>query len=313
MASPVFSDRELAEAGRLTVDLIAERLQQGQVDSATSLVNRFQEELMTMFFSYTGWEESILECIEELDGEARRNEVLAAVENWEVAPERQVETRGVAERWNAEIDQILALIKAGAGSEACQRARALREQALALHDGLMSRVSALLSILYEDHGEAELRRVLNLVMKPEAMDPDGKQPFREKVENIMRFTRSHLLPFTVTEDAEKVTFMPDPCPSGARLIRDGHYESPRNGAIVRDAGPLTYGRDEFPIYCCHEPAMELASALRTGVPLFIIDPPEDVGISPCKTYVYKDPRDIPDVYYQRLGLKKPEDLIASSR
>jgi len=267
---------------------------------------------MTMFFSYTGWEKSILECIEELDGEARRLEVLATVENWDIAPERQVETRGVAGRWNAELEQILVLINTASDSEVCQRTRALREEALALHDGLMSRVSALLSILYEDHGETELRRVLNLVMKPESMDPDGKLPFREKVENIMRFTRSHLLPFTVTEDAEKVTFMPDPCPSGARLIRGGHYESPRNNAIVHDAGPLTYGRAEIPIYCCHEPAMELSSVLKTGVPLFIIDPPEDVGISPCKIYVYKNPGDIPEAYYQRLGLNKPEDLIAFS-
>jgi len=59
--------------------------------------------------------------------------------------------------------------------------------------------------------------------------------------------------------------------------------------------------------------MELSSILRTGVPLFIVDPPEDVGISPCKVYVYKNPADIPGKYYERLGLDKPEDLIASDQ
>jgi hypothetical protein len=311
-ANRVFSERELAEAGRLTVDLIAERLQQGKPSEAKSLVRRFQEELMTMYFSYSGWEKSILECIAHLNGDARRDEALATIENWEIAPERQVTIQGVAGQWNAELDVIEKLIDAGIESEPCERARNLREEALALHDGIMSRVAALLSIVYEQNGEKDLHWVLGEVMKPESMDPDGTLPFREKVENIMLFTRCHLLPFSVSEDDEKVTFMPNPCPSGARLIRDGHYDSPRNNAIVRDAGPLTYGRAEMPIYCCHEPSMELSSALRTGVPLFIVDPPEDVGISPCKIYVYKDPAQIPEAYYQRLGLKKPEDLIAVS-
>jgi len=311
-AGRVFSDEELAEAGELTVDLIERRLQRGLTSEALALVERFQQEIMTMFFSYIGWEKSILEAVAELDGESQRDQVLAAVEDWEVAPERRVETRGTAQRWNVELDVIKELIEAGSGSTACERSRALRIEALALHDGMMSRVAALLSLLYEAHGEGELTRVLNQVMKPESMDPDGNLPFREKVENIMLFTRSHLLPFTVTEDAEKVTFMPDPCPSGARLIREGHYDSPRNGAIVRGSGPMTYGRSDLPVYCCHEPAMEMSSVLRTGVPLFIVDPPEDVGITPCKIYVYKKPAQIPEAYYKRLGLKKPEDLIANS-
>ncbi|MFK7733330.1 MAG: hypothetical protein AB8B48_17045 [Pseudomonadales bacterium] len=313
MPSQVFSKQELVEAGRLTVDLISERLKEGQPEDAKLLVSRFQEELITMFYSYTGWEKSILECINEVAGQAGSDSALAAIENYEIAPERQIETRGVGKQWVAELEQIQALIDNDASIEASERAHSLRTRALELHDGMMSRVSALLSILYENHGDQELLRVLNIVMKPEAMDPDGKIPFREKVENIMRFTRCHLLPFTITEDDEKVTFMPNPCPSGARLIRDGHYEAPRNNAIVRDQGPLTYGRTELPVYCCHEPAMELSSVLRTGVPLFIVDAPTDVGISPCKIYVYKNPADIPESYYQRLGLNKPDDLIASSR
>jgi hypothetical protein len=288
-ANRVFSESELAEAGRLTVDLIAERLEQGQLDEAKDLVHRFRKELMTMFFSYSGWEKSILDCISELNGNACRDEALSSIENWDIAPERQVEIAGVAGRWNAELDAIESLIDTGSDSEACEQAVTLREEALALHDGIMSRVTALLSIVYEKNGAKDLEWVLSQVMKPESMDPDGKISFREKVENIMLFTRSHLLPFSVSEDDEKVTFMPNPCPSGARLIRDGHYESPRNNAIVRDVGPLTYGRAEMPIYCCHEPSMELGSTLRTGVPLFIVDPPEDVGISPCKIYVYKNP------------------------
>lgn len=308
----VFSEEELALAGRLTVDLIDEALQRGESAAAVKLVERFQLELMTMFHSYTGWEKAIGACIVELSSEARLNEIMAMVEDYEVAPERDVTTKGVARDWVAQLEDIVTQIEGGQSAGQAERARAIAEHALTIHDGVMSRVVAQLSHVYADHSDDDLTWVFSQVMKPEAMDPDGKLPYREKVENIMHFTRCHLLPFTVTEDDEKVTFMPDPCPSGARLIRSGHYEAPRNNAVVQGPGALTYGRKELPIYCCHEPAMELVSALKTGVPLFIVDPPEDVGISPCRVYVYKDPAEIPNQYYERLGLTKPEDLIAST-
>ena len=179
----VFSATELADAGRLTVDLIGERLRDSDPVAAQALVERFRSELMTMFFSYTGWENSILDCIEQLDGQARRNAALASIENWEVAPERQVLVAGVAKRWNAELDSIKQLIDGQLPADAAARAACLRLEALALHDGIMSRVVALLSIVYDDHGEPQLHWVLGEVMRPEAMDPDGKIPFREKVEH----------------------------------------------------------------------------------------------------------------------------------
>jgi hypothetical protein len=312
-ATRVFTEQELAEAGCLTLDLVAQRLQAGEREAAVELVRRFELELMTMFYSYSRWEVSILECIAELGGDAEKDRAKATMENYDIAPERELQLDGVAEAWLAELKTSRGELRANHDEQALTRARAVREHGLQIHDGLMSRGVCLLSEIYRTFGEEKLGWVLSQVMKPSSMDPEGKLPFREKVQNIMMFTRSHLLPFTVTEDDEKVTFMPDPCPSGARLIRAGHYEAPRNNTVVVDQGPLTYGRKDIPIYCCHEPAMELGSILATGVPLFIVDPPPDVGVSPCRVYVYKNPVDIPEQYYERLGLKKPEDLIASTR
>lgn len=308
--SRVFSPEYLAQAGRLTVDLIAENL----VDKAEALalVERFQLEILTMYYSYTNWEDAILDEMVALGGNDVRQQALEQIENADIAPERLVPTEGLAERWNTELEGIREAVDAGETSSAEARCRALYDQALTTHDGLMSRVAALLSVLYEEYGDEVLTRVLNKVMRPELMDPDGKLPFRDKVEKIMHFTRVHLLPFSVEEDDEKVTFHTDPCPSGARLIRGGHYQAPRNDSIVRNPGPLTWGRPELPVYCCHEPAMERSSILRHGVPIFIIEPSEDIGISPCKTYIYKNPRHIPEAYYRRLGLNKPDNLIAVS-
>ena len=122
----------------------------------------------------------------------------------------------------------------------------------------------------------------------------------------MHFTRVHLQPFELSEDDEKLTFRCPVCPSGARLLREGHYDPPRSGAYVSGPRPLTWGRDALPVYCCHEPVMERSSIRETGVPLFVVDPPERLGETPCPTYLYKDPADIPERFYRRLGLKKPK-------
>ncbi len=44
---------------------------------------------MTMFYSYTGWEKSILECIAETDDQATSAEALASIENWDIGVMRE--------------------------------------------------------------------------------------------------------------------------------------------------------------------------------------------------------------------------------
>lgn len=308
----VFSNQELDQLGRPTVDVIAEKLERGDWAGSTYLVERFLTELMTMLYSYSGWEKSILTYFAELDETPSDAVRLDAIQDYVTAPERAIDKKNSVERWRIDVEQIKVLIESTQGAEAELTCRRLREDALQVHDGMMSRVTALLTLMYNEYGDDQLAEVLRRSMKPEAMDPDGTLPFREKIEKIIHFNRAHFQAFTLLEDDEKVTFIPDPCGSGARLIREGHYQSPRSGAMVRGPSPLTYGRDDLPVYCCHEPAMEMSSVLRTGVPIFIVDPPKDVGITPCKIYVYKDPANIPVSYFQRIGLERPTDLIAVS-
>ena len=68
---------------------------------------------------------------------------------------------------------------------------------------------------------------------------------------------------------------------------------------------ITYGRESLPVYCCHEPAIEIASIQKTGVPMFIVEPSDELGVKPCKTYLYKNSAGIPERFYTRLGLEKP--------
>ncbi len=298
----VFSDEELRVFGLRSVDAMAEALDRGDTEDAIDFVRRLRREVLSMIRNYAGWEVTLTTWIERRDGTEAAARAVREMENPEIAPERCGPGDDPVPVWKAECEAIIATLKAGQPAEALARAKALHQGALVRHDRGMSRVSALLSFIGRSAGTSGLDSALREAM---ASDMIENASFRERAESLMHFTRVHLRTFDLVEDDEKLTFICPICPSGGRMIADGHYEAPRSDYVVPGPHPLTYGRDEIPVYCCHEPIMETTSFEGTGIPMFIVDPAPVLGKSPCKTYLYKKPEAIPEHFFTRLGLSKP--------
>ncbi len=303
----IFSDEELRVAGLRSVDAFLEALERGDREAATRFARRLRREALSMRLNYDAWEASLLGWIRRLDAgdalelEAREGLDLAGGE----LPDTGGETAELdfGERWRDLERRIAEALAEGRDAEARQVAQRLHEEALAYHDRGMARVCALLSWLGRRLGTEALEEAY-----VEAMSVDllGNAGFRERAEALMHFTRVHLQPFALEEDDEKLTFLCPVCPSGGRLLREGHYEPPREGHHVQGPRWLTWGRESLPVYCAHEPVMERATILASGVPLFLVEPSDELGRIPCRTYLYKDPADIPERFYTRLGLEKPK-------
>jgi hypothetical protein len=294
----VFTDEELRVAGLRSVDALAEALESNDREAALGFARRLRREALSMLANYDGWEATLRSEIVRLGGEAEEAEAMAAAPHPAVASEPDAQTR-----WREMATRIAEHIEAGEGEAALALARALHDEALARHDRGMSRVTALLSWVGRRHGTDDLEAALTKAM---ASDLLGDASYRERALALMHFTRVHLQPFRLEEDDEKLTFLCAVCPSGGRLLREGHYDPPRSNLVVEGPRPFTYGRSELPVYCCHEPVMEKASIEATGEPLFIVEPSERLGEEPCRTYLYKDPARIPERFYTRLGLEKPK-------
>lgn len=300
--SRIFSDAELREFGMRSVDAMTEALDRKDLKSAIHFVRRLRREVLSMIRNYAGWEVTLTAWIERRDGPDAALRAVREMENPEIAPERCGPGDDPVPGWKAECEAIITALEDGRLPEAKARARALHKDALLRHDRGMSRVSALLSFIGRSAGVDGLDSALREAM---ASDMIGNASFRERAEALMHFTRVHLQTFDLVEDDEKLTFICPVCPSGGRMIADGHYEAPRSEYKVPGPHPLTYGRDEIPVYCCHEPVMETTSFEETGVPMFIVDPAPELGKGPCKTYLYKNPEAIPEHFFTRLGLSKP--------
>ncbi len=114
----------------------------------------------------------------------------------------------------------------------------------------------------------------------------------------------HPAQFSITEDEEKFTFHLHPCASGVRLFLRGMYEPGRGGKLTEKAYPWTFNRKGFPYYCIHSAFLNEILPYETfGYLMWPTDEPQEPA-GPCRWHIYKDPNDIPDKYYDRLGVKK---------
>ena len=112
--------------------------------------------------------------------------------------------------------------------------------------------------------------------------------------------------FKLVEDEEKFTFILDPCGSGGRLWRKGRYEPPLDLALTSQSYPWSYNRQAFPYYCLHCAFLnEILPYRHLGFITWPVDPPL-FPMDVCKWHLYKDRHAVPEAYYQRFGLTRPQ-------
>lgn len=183
-----------------------------------------------------------------------------------------------------------------------------------LHDGYMCWIASLLTWIYERHGadgvyEAELfaHDIEGKVAWPQMQGGAAPMTIKENVQAHCDALMGHVFqPITVTEDDEKITVTVSPCGSGGRIIEKGGYE--KGMATVKEKHPINWGLGDMPIYCCHCPAIEMLG-LDNGGDFRWVHPTGDSGkcIGPdCSYLLYKDPKKIPQEYYDRIKRKQPE-------
>ena len=204
------------------------------------------------------------------------------------------------------LDLLLEAIDSEDKEEAKDLARRMYKEFNYLHDGYFTWVTGLQTYIYQKMGidaVEEAERQAHTIESRIAFIPSGETDFRARVENLVGGLRGHLQPITVAEDEEKVTITMEPCGSGERLIQMGGYEE--GLARVKEPHRITWGMEDFPLYCVHCPVMEVLDIENNGdfgICHFVSDP---IGEEHCQFVFYKDPANIPEEFYTRIGKKKP--------
>ena len=181
-------------------------------------------------------------------------------------------------------------------------------ESLYIHDLYLDWSASLLSYIYDHFGDEVLYDALKQsctpFWKPVCEMFEKEKDFRRKVEMFAMALRGHLQPLEFEEDDEKVCITCRPCGSGERLIREGAYGPPKNFSMVKKPQLITYGKADFPVYCTHEPILEILSMEWSGYPTIVFYCADDMRAGGCRFCFYKHLEAIPEVAYTKLGKKK---------
>ncbi len=175
-----------------------------------------------------------------------------------------------------------------------------------LHDGYMFWATGLLTYIYQNYGIESVEkaeRFAHTIEGKTVFKPPIETDLRSLIIHLAKSLRGHLQPIDIEEDEEKVVLTMKPCGSGERIIELGGYEA--GLARVKERHPITWGMKDFPIYCVHCPIMETLAFEATGdlQPVHLVNESKQHGF--CHFAYYKDPANIPEEFYRRLGKEKP--------
>lgn len=206
------------------------------------------------------------------------------------------------------LDLVLEAIDTGDKDKAKVLAKRMKHEFNHLHDGYMFWVTGLLSYIYRNCGiEAveEAEREAHTTEAKVVFTPPEKTDIRSRVEHLAGGLRGHMQPITIVETDTTISLSMKPCGSGERLIQKEAYSPELGLAKVEEPHRVTWGLKDFPIYCVHCPVMEALELEATGHlgAVHIVSEPMYHGA--CEFVFYKNPEDIPEDFYRRIGKKKP--------
>ncbi|MCS6926241.1 MAG: hypothetical protein NZ578_10130 [Candidatus Binatia bacterium] len=209
------------------------------------------------------------------------------------------------------VDRLIAAIDAGETEKAKQLARRMYNEFLSMHDLYRDWTTAMLSEIGRRFGDEVLEAVMTAGVKAWWLPnlekfPQGPEALPHRIKMFVAGLRGHLQPLHIEEDDEKVVIQMRPCGSGGRLVLEGKYDGPNGFLTLEKPQRMTYHRANFPVYCAHEPPMELVDIEKNGAPFVVVEPAAVLGKEHCSFIIYKDRSKVPAKYYERLGLRKPE-------
>ena len=205
-------------------------------------------------------------------------------------------------------------------------ARAIREEYVAVHDGLVDAIAAALScgidVTSPEEGEAIARRAMERHIDRGAgtyavpfTTPHGERLdlLKERIRGIAEVWHWHPGGVTVSEDDDRVTFHTHPCGSGMRLELRGKYGP---GGWHRSASPSgsNFMQEGFPTYCNHCADLNRMS-LTSRSTTWLVEgwrPHRDPATRACRQHSYKRFDDIPSEFFDRAGLSAPRSRKGGS-
>jgi hypothetical protein len=207
-------------------------------------------------------------------------------------------------------DEAKDAIRNGDMEWAVDRIDAAVERWRGLQDYSINWITSLLSFIGDELGEEAVERALRRTgeqyVRPRRAGEQewASLPAEARAKAVARAMVANFGVCEVSEDDEKIT-LSFRCGSGGRLIDEGRYDGDDAYLVLRQRSPMTFSRDELPVYCAHcSVNNEIQPVEWTGYPTTVESPPTE-KFGACVHHVYRDVAAVPEEDYRRIGKEKP--------
>ncbi len=226
---------------------------------------------------------------------------------------RMIRKEGVQELGIGTVRVINDLIDQGKTEEAKAMVDYFRTEMLVVHDIYAQYVQDILAFIAKTFGEDQVEAAFRAALGTwfgERYEAYNKMTLEERVQLTAEGMRCHLDgperkgDFTLIEEKDRFVYKWDPCGSGGAIRRRAAAQG-TEVASAQEAHNWTWGKKGVCLYCSHcSMVNEILPIENFGYPNRITEYPQNPG-DPCTWYIYKNPDDIPEEYYTRIGKVKP--------
>jgi hypothetical protein len=287
------------QQARPTPDLIEAALREGRLADAAALGRHLVTEAQEIHDLWTAWSRAVPEIL------ARSGVPAARI----AAAERRLGASDPEADWRRFLDAVEAF---ASGVEGDRLAAALEAWRTA-HDRHRDLVAGWIAVAVEELGEARLGELWRELQadgiagyaRYDVRTTPWEDSFAFAVQTAIEGMHGHLGgprgrgDVQVRDHGDRVELTFDPCGSGGRIRAAERFgvTAERHDWAWNEVGVCHYC-----VHCCVLQQLEPIDAL--GYPVRVIDPPLEPG-RPCTWTVYRDPADVPEDAYRRVGRTKP--------
>lgn len=206
------------------------------------------------------------------------------------------------------LDRVLRALDENDIEEAKRCARIMEQEAKHAHDLMVDYVWTLLTYIGRKYGDEEVIKALRFRHSCGAQV--SERMLGMSAEDAVRFKtmihRAHHSNMTLTEEEDRFVLKLDPCNTGGRMLRQGLDKPPVNLGKLKRGFAESWNRPDVSYYCAHCGLHSLISVEKGAPhPTWIYRCPEKPQ-DPCYQYCYKRTEDVPEEYFEELGLEKKQ-------
>ena len=177
------------------------------------------------------------------------------------------------------------------------------------HDVMCDFVASFATYIGRKYGDNEVLKAF--YFRHSLKDQVSEKMLGLTAEDAVRYKtmihRAHHSTMELTEEPERFVLKLDPCNSGGTIRREYIDAPAENLGKTQKAMPESWGRTGISYYCAHCAVHSRNSVIKGAPhPTWIYECPEDPK-APCVQYCYKNTNDVPEKYFDELGLYKLEN------